>query len=222
MNEKHVLVVFPHPDDESFGPAGTIAKYTNSGVPVTYVCLTLGEMGRNMGKPQFANRESLPQLRKQELFEACAILGIKDLRMLGLRDKTIEFEDEVEVTSKIKEIIDEVKPSLIITHYPGYGVHPDHDATAKATVAAVQQLPPDERPKLYCMAISNNREQMLGKPEIVFQIEDVMNTKIAAIKAHRSQTEAMFKEGVNKNAIVKKWLQEEHFWIYNFENEEKA
>ncbi|MDB5084113.1 MAG: bacillithiol biosynthesis deacetylase BshB2, partial [Bacilli bacterium] len=58
--ERHVLVVLPHPDDESFGTAGAIALYTQAGIPVTYVCGTLGEMGRNMGRPFFANRETLP------------------------------------------------------------------------------------------------------------------------------------------------------------------
>lgn len=219
MKQKHVLVVFPHPDDESFGPAGTIANFTKSGIPVTYACLTLGEMGRNMGKPPFANRESLPQLRKQELIDACEILGIKDVRMLGYRDKTVEFEDEAEVIAAIKRIIIEVQPSLIITHYPGHGVHPDHDATAKATVAAVKQLSPEKRPELHCMAITKNREQVLGKPQIVNQVTEMMDIKATAIKAHRSQTESIFKAGMDKKVNLKKWLQEEQFWIYRFENE---
>lgn len=219
MKQKHILVVFPHPDDESFGPAGTIANFTKSGIPVTYACLTLGEMGRNMGNPPFANRESLPQLRKQELIDACEILGIKDVRMLGYRDKTVEFEDEAEVIAAIKRIIIEVQPSLIITHYPGHGVHPDHDATAKATVAAVKQLSPEERPELHCMAITKNREQVLGKPQIVNQVTEMMDIKATAIKAHRSQTESIFKAGMDKKVNLKKWLQEEQFWIYRFENE---
>ena len=49
--EKQVLVIFPHPDDEAFGTAGLITKFVNQGVPVTYACATLGEMGRNMGNP---------------------------------------------------------------------------------------------------------------------------------------------------------------------------
>lgn len=218
MKNKHILVVFPHPDDESFGPAGTIVNYTKSGIPVTYACLTLGEMGRNMGNPPFANRESLPKLRKQELIDACEVLGIKDVRMLGFRDKTIEFEDEAEVIAAIKEIIIEVQPSLIITHYPGHGVHPDHDATARATVAAVKQLSPEKRPEIHCMAITKNREQVLGKPQIVNQVTEVMDIKAAAIKAHRSQTEAIFKAGTDKKVNLKKWLQEEQFWLYSFEN----
>lgn len=47
-NERHVLIVFPHPDDESYCVAGTILAYTQRNVPLTYVCLTLGEMGRAM------------------------------------------------------------------------------------------------------------------------------------------------------------------------------
>ena len=53
--ERHVLIVLPHPDDEAFGISGTITAYRKMGVPVTYACLTLGEMGRNLGNPQFAN-----------------------------------------------------------------------------------------------------------------------------------------------------------------------
>lgn len=216
MKEKHVLVVFPHPDDESFGPGGTIASFTKSNTPVTYACLTLGEMGRNMGKPPFANRETLPQLRKEELIKACEILGIKDVRMLGYRDKTIEFDDKDKLVKEIKEIIEEVGPSLIITHYPGHGVHPDHDATGSATVTAVGQMPKADRPKLYCMAITKNREEVLGKPDVVFQVEDVADMKAAAIKAHRSQTEAIFKENMIEDAKLKKWLTVEQFWIYQF------
>lgn len=43
--ERQVLVVFPHPDDEAFGVSGTIATHIENGTPVTYACLTLGEMG---------------------------------------------------------------------------------------------------------------------------------------------------------------------------------
>ena len=50
-NERHVLIVFPHPDDESYCVAGTILAYAQRNVPLTYACLTLGEMGRAMGNP---------------------------------------------------------------------------------------------------------------------------------------------------------------------------
>ena len=137
--ERHVLVILPHPDDEAFGVSGTIASHVNMGTPVTYACLTLGQMGRNMGNPPFANRETLPGIRRQELKEAVRILGISDLRMLGYRDKTIEFEDDTKLANRMHALISEVNPSLVLTFYPGYSVHPDHDATGEIGRASCRE-----------------------------------------------------------------------------------
>ena len=57
--QKHVVIVYPHPDDESFGAAGVIHQFRKQGVPVTYLCGTLGEMGRNMGTPPFAKSRNI-------------------------------------------------------------------------------------------------------------------------------------------------------------------
>ncbi|MDE3840383.1 bacillithiol biosynthesis deacetylase BshB2 [Bacillus methanolicus] len=218
--ERQILIVFPHPDDEAFGVSGTIASYTRNGTPVTYACLTLGEMGRNMGNPPFANRESLPKIRKQELQEAAKILGIQDLRMMGLRDKTIEFEDEEKLTNMVSSLIEEVNPSLIITFYPGYSVHPDHEATGAAVVRAVERIPEQERPKLHCVAFSNNCEEELGPPDIVNDVSAVKEVKMKAMKAHKSQTQLMtaeMEEKLKKNdPQVLAWLQYERFWTYKF------
>lgn len=58
---------------------------------ITYLCATRGEMGRRLGLPPIATRESLPVLREGELREACRTLGISDLRLMGLRDKTLDY-----------------------------------------------------------------------------------------------------------------------------------
>lgn len=216
--EKHVLVAFPHPDDEAFGVAGSIIKYTDAGIPVTYACGTLGEMGRNMGKPFFANRETLRDIRKQELLNACEVMGIQDLRMMGLRDKTVEFENEEEVADKISAIIDEIKPSLIITFYPGFAVHPDHDAYGAAVINAAMRIPEAERPKIYCKAFSEGCEKILGKPDIVHDVMDVLERKLNAIRAHRSQTEGsvqQWQESLsNKDEEFIQWVGTETFWTY--------
>src|SRR5699024_7913770 len=110
--EKHVAIIYPHPDDESFGTAGSIINFRKKGTQVTYLCGTLGEMGRNMGSPTFANRETLPRIRKKELAEVAAYLDI-NVRLLGYRDKTIEFEDLDKVAKHIKEVLEEINPSLV-------------------------------------------------------------------------------------------------------------
>ena len=220
--ERHVLVVFPHPDDEAFGVSGTIATHVQNGTPVTYACLTLGEMGRNMGNPPFTNRENLPKIRKQELKEAARVLGIQDLRMLGFRDKTIEFEDDEKLTNTMSALIDELNPSLIITFYPGYSVHPDHDATGAAVVRAVEKMPAAARPTVHCVAFSNNCVEELGEADIINNITPVGQTKLAAIQAHRSQTEQMFigmeEKLKNQDPQVMIWINNERFWTYKFAN----
>ncbi|MGP7816983.1 bacillithiol biosynthesis deacetylase BshB2 [Niallia sp. 01092] len=219
-NERHVLVIFPHPDDEAFGVSGTIAKFTHSGTPVTYACLTLGEMGRNLGNPPFATRETLPVVRKTELQEAARVLGIEDLRMLGYRDKTIEFLAEDVLINEFSALIEELNPSLVISFYPGYSVHPDHDATAEAVVKTLEKIEASKRPKLYCLAFSRNCYEDLGDPDITMDVENYADKKIAALGAHRSQTQeymAMIQEGLNnQNPEVHARLYTEKFWTYTF------
>lgn len=221
MSER-ILVVLPHPDDEAFGASGTITLHHQNGAQITYICGTLGEMGRNMGKPFFATRESLPLIRQQELQAACKVLGIDDLRMSGLRDKTVEFEDPEALADRILSVIEEINPSLIITHYPGYAVHPDHDAMGRATILAVRKLPADRRPPVHCMALTRNRFDTLGRPQVVVDVSQVSKTKLAAISAHRSQSEGLLERAQMQDDPAAKrrmeqFLNQEMFWVYDFE-----
>jgi N-acetylglucosamine malate deacetylase 2 len=211
--DDHLLVIFPHPDDEAFGVSGTIAQHTKKGLPVTYICLTLGQMGRNMGNPPFATRESLPLIRQKELKDACDAVGIQDLRQFGFRDKTVEFEDEKFLADQFLAVIEEVKPTRLITFYPGYSVHPDHEATARAVVRAVGSMPEMDRPELLCVAFAKNSEEDLGAPHVVTDISDVFEEKMNCIKAHRSQTQWLV-DSVDKDPAMLAWVKNERFWRY--------
>jgi N-acetylglucosamine malate deacetylase 2 len=217
--ERHVLVVFPHPDDEAFGVSGTMAAHIENGTPVTYACLTLGEMGRNLGDPPFATRESLPLIRKEELKNAAKAVGLQDLRMLGYRDKTIEFEDQEKIIADITSIINKVNPSLIITFYPGYAVHPDHDATGAAVIKAVERIAPIERPTVHCIAFSNGCEVEIGKADVVNDVTDFAPKKIACLLSHQSQVQ-LFAGLEEKYALgdpdVLERVTRERFWTYQF------
>lgn len=222
--ERHVLVVLPHPDDETFGCGGTIALHARAGTPVTYLCGTKGQMGRNMGRPFFATRESLPDVREAELAEAARILGISDLRHMGLRDKTIEFLDPDELANRIRNVIVEVKPSLIITHHPLYGVHPDHNALGAATIRAVATFPAAERPPIHMMA-GGSGLKILGEPDVVVDISPVRDVKYAATLAHRSQSEVMLNnariQAEKDPESARRWEEmrkRERFWVWKFDD----
>lgn len=215
---RHVLVVMPHPDDETFACGGTIAMYTQAGTPVTYLCGTKGEMGRNMGKPAFANRESLPALREKELRDACDALGVTDLRFMGIRDKTTEFLDPEWLADQVAKVIDELKPSLVITYHPQYSVHPDHMALGAATVRAVERMDPAQRSPVHCRAFGTRVEE-LGEPDLVVDAAPVLAIKMAAIKAHRSQSENMLKKAESdpaERARIEEMRSKEPYWIWKF------
>jgi bacillithiol biosynthesis deacetylase BshB2 len=220
--KEHVLVILPHPDDESFGAAGIIALKRKAGIPVTYACGTLGEMGRNMGNPLFANRETLPFIRKTELENACKAMDIQDLRMLGLRDKTLEFEDDEQLADLMESIINDVEPTLIITFYPGYAVHPDHDACGAAVIRALERRPKVRRPLTYCLAFTNDRFDKIGEPDVTIDITEVADIKLNALKAHRSQTEGMLKlmeeKLLNKDPEAMIWFEKEVFYTYKWKD----
>lgn len=221
--QRHILMVFPHPDDEAFSSAGLIRLYRNMGVPVTYACLTLGEMGRNLGNPPFATRESLPEIRRKELLKACEAMGIEDLRMMGFRDKTVEFEDDEKMVKLVQDLIDEVNPSLIITFYPNYSVHPDHEATARAVVEAVRRMPKEKRPVVYGVAFANNTVAEIGEPDVVIDISSVKEDKLKTLLAHNSQTAWMIVEN-NKRVdegqpMSDSWFHYEKFYTITFDEE---
>lgn len=216
---KRILVVFPHPDDESFTAAGTLAMSIEGGSQVTYACLTLGEMGRNMGFPPFANRVTLPLIRKKELEESAQAIGIQDLRMLGFHDKMIEFEDPDLLDNVITDLLKELQPTLVFTFYPGYSVHPDHDATGAAVIRAVKKLPAAKRPVVYCSAFSSGHEKAIGKADIRIDASSFLPQKMASIKAHRTQFQAAELVGNQElsSEEIKKRFGTEAFWTYRFD-----
>lgn len=224
MQEKHIVVSYPHPDDESFGAAGLIYESNENNIPVTYLCGTLGEMGRSMGTPPIATRESLPEIRKEELKEACEYLGI-DYKLLGYRDKAMEFENKSKMAEHIKSVLEDIKPSLVVTHYPGHGVHPDHNAQGAATIEAVRLMDPDSRPEVWAAAITNNYVEELGDPDIIIDAEKNFDFKLNAILKHRSQAEALLKQMKSDEELqttytkdFKKRLGKEKFYIWDFQD----
>lgn len=204
--ERHLLVVLAHPDDESFGCAGRIALHARAGTPVTYLCATRGEMGRHMGRPPFANRETLRELREQELRAACAVLGIGDLRFLGLWDKTVEFVDPAELAGRIAAVMAEVRPSLVITFHPVHGGHQDHCAIGAATMRAVMAQPAAERPRVLC-PINPVLAEKLAIPAEPLDISTVAELKKAALRAHRSQSEGILATAARDPEAVKRMEQ---------------
>ena len=187
MNQ-NILAIQPHPDDE-LSKAGSLAQHVELGDKITLVCATSGQMGRRMGKPIFANRESLWLIRETELRTSCKSIGIDDIRFWRMQDKTVQFRDPERLADRIYDLIRDISPSIIYTFYPEHGVHPDHNAIAAATALAISRIELDERPLLYGTCMTANCRQILGTPDLEIDVSDVIDKKMAAVHAHRSQSE---------------------------------
>ncbi|GIQ70103.1 LmbE family protein [Xylanibacillus composti] len=190
--KRRLLAVFAHPDDESFICGGTLAKYAQSGVEITLVSATRGEMGRRMGNPPYVNRETMPAVREKELRQACAALGIHRLIFLDIRDKTVEFIDPESLTERIAALIKEVDPDVVLTFHEQLGGHPDHCAIGKAATAAFHRT--SQKGSLYFITFGDAMAypEQFGYTQndvVKIDIRHQLEAKLAAFRAHRCQTE---------------------------------
>jgi LmbE family N-acetylglucosaminyl deacetylase len=152
MESKVLLAILAHPDDESFGPGATLAKYAQAGVAVHYLCGTRGEMGTTDAEFMKGYTET-GDMRWAELTCAGKELGLAGVHHLGYRDSGMQDAESnqhpqaltnqsvEEVAARIAHMIRKLKPQVIITHdtIGGYR-HPDHIMLNKATLLFFEKM----------------------------------------------------------------------------------
>lgn len=167
-----LMAVLAHPDDESFGMGGTLAKYAQQGVDVYLICATRGEVGE-MDEQFMVGFDSPAARREHELRCAAGKLGIKDVFFLDYRDSGMPgskhnvhpeslFSAPLnEVAEKVIKYIRQYKPQVLVTFDPigGYR-HPDHIKIHEATVAAYSLCGTDD--------ISDTEGYGLFKPQKLY------------------------------------------------------
>ncbi|MBP6176708.1 MAG: PIG-L family deacetylase [Anaerolineales bacterium] len=138
MSDLKLLAVFAHPDDESMGMGGTLAKYSAEGVETHLICASRGERGWFGPEEQNPGLSMLGQLREKELTAAVNELGMSGLYFLDYIDGDVDHADHAEAIGRIVTHIRRIKPQVIVTFPPdgNYG-HPDHIAIGQFTSAAI-------------------------------------------------------------------------------------
>jgi LmbE family N-acetylglucosaminyl deacetylase len=132
-----LMCVLAHPDDESLGMGGALAKYAAEGVETYVVTATKGERGRS-GSKEPLTPEAIGRLREAELHAASAELGVREVNLLGYCDAELDQANPAEAIGRIVAQIRRVKPQVVLTFAPdgAYG-HPDHIAICQFATAAV-------------------------------------------------------------------------------------
>lgn len=172
-----MLVVRPHPDDESSATGGMLVYYSARGVRTGVVTCTGGEEGE-IHDPELdpvADFARLGEIRERELRAACEILGVSVLRLLGYRDSGMKDTpandhpeafgraDPAEAAGRLVRVIRELRPLVMVTEQVGGSYpHPDHVACHRVSVEAFEAAGDDRAypeagpawqvPKFYAVA----------------------------------------------------------------------
>lgn len=164
MRTFRLMCVLAHPDDESLGNGGVLAKYASEGIETYLLTATRGERGWFGAPEEYPGPAGLGRIREAELCAAAEVLGIREVAFLDYLDGELDEAPASEAIARIAGHLRRVQPQVVLTFGPdgSYG-HPDHIAISQLTTAATvlaadprffddRQLAPHAVSKLYYMA----------------------------------------------------------------------
>lgn len=147
LSESRILVVMPHPDDETFACGGTIARAKAQGAAVYVMIMSAGDVQQyHIGQPEISG-----ETRAAELDAAMRCLGVDDHTVVyrdterHLRLDALPRRDLIaQIERESKLAIDKVQPDIVVLPAPSY--NQDHEATFQAGFAACRPHLPSEKP----------------------------------------------------------------------------
>ena len=178
VTSQAILVISPHPDDESLGCGGTIKLLTESGVRVDVLYLTSGELGCE--SPESADpaaKARLSKVRAEEAREACRVLGVQEVDFLDGTDG--QLGDQPHLADDLLARMSSVSYSRVFCPWP-HEKHPDHAAAFRWLRQALMQIKSPLQVWLYEVWTPL-------RPNTCVPIDTTIEAKAEAIRAHRSQ-----------------------------------
>jgi LmbE family N-acetylglucosaminyl deacetylase len=136
-NTLKLMAILAHPDDESLGTGGALAKYASEGVETYVVTAIRGERGRYHDGTENPGPEAMVRIREQELLAAADALGVKEIIFLDYMDGDLDRADPNEAIGRIVQHLRRVRPQVVLTfdQAGAYG-HADHIAICQFATAA--------------------------------------------------------------------------------------
>jgi len=211
---QRAMSIHAHPDDQEFGVAGTLAKWSKAGCEIVSVVITSGDSGSNDPSKNGKYKSELAALREDEQRAANAVLGIKEAVFLHYPDG--ELEATIPLRKELTRLIRKYKPEVVVTgnmegafYGDDYINHPDHRAAAEAATYAV--FPSAGTRLLFADLLEAGYEPHnvkrlyihgAEKPDTWIDISAEIETKIQALRKHTSQLE----DDIEK--MIREWAAE--------------
>ena len=207
---KRVLVVAPHPDDESLGCGGLVATLALTGTAFCFVFVTDG--GASHPGSRAWPRERLVACRRDEAVEALRRLNVEDANIifLALLDAAMPARDSPvwdKSVAQFAEIITEFNPALALLPWRR-DPHCDHRASWRLTRDSLRLA--NAHPEILEYAIwldefgeEDDRPRSDEARQVVFDVAAVLEAKRAAITAHLTQTTPLIDDDPNGFRLTK-------------------
>jgi LmbE family N-acetylglucosaminyl deacetylase len=210
---RNVMGIFAHPDDPEFFAGATFARWAAEGAHITFVLATSGDKGSD--DPEMTH-ERLASMREEEERNAAASLGVEEVIFLRYPDG--ELQPTLELRRELTRLIRMKKPDTVVTGDPtaywygtGYINHPDHRAIGVSTLEAVF---PTARDRLNFIELERDEGLETHKVRYVYitgavdptttvDVTDHIETKIKALREHKSQIKDMeaMAENIRKRSL---------------------
>ncbi len=213
-----ILAIFAHPDDEAFGPAGTLSRYSLTGHAVHLVTMTQGEAG-TLGPARHLTQVELGRLRSSELRCSAKALHLSSLDICQFPDGKLAVLPAEGGLGVLRQKIDTIRPDVMISfHSSGISGHPDHQTVARWCLQLVQERA--EPPRLFSYGISEAQAQRIKYRRIfpipedeithVVDVSRFLEYKLDAIRCHQSQKES-WERMKQVEGGIESYLRNEHF-----------
>lgn len=183
MTER-VLCLSGHPDDESFGCGGTLAKHAQAGDPVSVVAFTNGVGARGFSPGASTEREVAFR-------QACKILGTEDVWIHDYADNQMDEVPQLTIVQQIEKHIERFKPTIVYTHSSS-DVNVDHRVMHECTVTACRSQPGHCVKHIRFFEVPSSTEwQMPGKhpfqPNLFVDVTSTFELKLRALDQYATE-----------------------------------
>lgn len=174
-----VLTVAAHPDDETLGAGGTMARMVAAGHEVWVCILTEGVTARHRHVEQ----------QLECAVRAADVLGVANVVFCGLADQRLDALPLLEVITPIEKCIDELRPEVVFTHYKE-DANQDHRAVFQATLVATRPVEGSSVQQVLCYETASSTEWAppfpgsVFSPNVFVDISSTLPTKLKAMREY--------------------------------------
>jgi LmbE family N-acetylglucosaminyl deacetylase len=174
-----ILTVAAHPDDETLGAGGTMARFAARGDEVWVCILTDG----------VTSRHGHIELQKECAVRATNVLGVSKVVFCDLPDQRIDALPLIDVITPIEKCIGELQPDVVFTHFKE-DANQDHRTVFAATLVAARPVEECSVRRLLCYEVASSTEWAapfsgsVFAPNVFVDITSSLSTKLEAMRAY--------------------------------------